>query len=117
MIGSLTTVMLVVSDMARSVQFYKERLGLAVKFESPHWSALDAGTVTLALHPEGHEIRVGPGWGCTFGFEVENLEGVFAELRLSGVVVVTEPHRPQFGGWLAAIADPDGYPIQLYEPG
>jgi predicted enzyme related to lactoylglutathione lyase len=52
-----------------------------------------------------------------FGFEVKNLEEVVAELWLAGVVVVTEPHRPQFGGWLAATADPDGYPIQLYEPG
>jgi predicted enzyme related to lactoylglutathione lyase len=31
-------------------------------------------------------------------------------------MIGTEPHTAQFGGQLAAIADPDGYPIQLHQP-
>ena len=116
MIGTLSTVMLVVSDMQRSVAFYRELLGVEVRFESPYWSKLDVGTVKLALHPEGDEVRVTPGWGCTIGFDVTDVVEVVERLRTAGTPVLTEPHTAQFGGQLAAIADPDGYPIQLHQP-
>jgi lactoylglutathione lyase len=116
MVGKLSAVMLVVGDMARSVGFYRDLIGLELRFESPYWSELDAGNIKLALHPEGTEVRVSPGWGCTIGFDVEDIEAVVASLRAAGVSVITEPHTAEFGGMLAAIADPDGYPIQLHQP-
>jgi catechol 2,3-dioxygenase-like lactoylglutathione lyase family enzyme len=115
MIGELNTLMLVVSDMERSVRFYRDLLGLELRFQSPYWSELDADTITLALHPEGSELRVSPGSGCTFGFDVDDIQEVVGALRAGGVAVITEPHRADFGGQLAAIADPDGYPIQLHQ--
>jgi lactoylglutathione lyase len=116
MIGRLDTVMLVVGDMRRSVAFYRDQLGLELRYESPYWSELDAGTITLALHPEGTDMHVSPSWGCTFGFDVADIEGVVAALRAAGTDVITEPHTADFGGQLAAIGDPDGYPIQLHQP-
>jgi catechol 2,3-dioxygenase-like lactoylglutathione lyase family enzyme len=52
-----------VSDMKRSVSFYRDRLGLPLKFESPGWSEFATEGATLALHlsegaaPVGEERR------------------------------------------------------------
>ena len=39
-----------VSDMARSVAFYRDVLGLPLRFESPEWTEFDTPGSTLALH-------------------------------------------------------------------
>ena len=39
-----------VSDMARSVSFYRDVLGLALKFESPEWTEFATEGATVALH-------------------------------------------------------------------
>ena len=39
-----------VSDMARSVAFYRDLIGVPLKFESPDWSEFSTAGCTLALH-------------------------------------------------------------------
>ena len=54
--------MVVVSDMARSVAFYRDLLGIPLKFESPDWTEFLTGTTTLALHGGGlksESVRTG----------------------------------------------------------
>jgi lactoylglutathione lyase len=38
-------------DMNRAVKFYRDVLGLSLKFQSPGWSEFVTGETTLALHP------------------------------------------------------------------
>jgi catechol 2,3-dioxygenase-like lactoylglutathione lyase family enzyme len=45
--------MVIVSDMARSVEFYRDKLGIPLKSESPDWTEFLTGTTTLALHGGG----------------------------------------------------------------
>ena len=45
--------MVVVSDMARSIEFYRDKLGIPLKFQSPDWTEFLTGTTTLALHGGG----------------------------------------------------------------
>src|SRR3972149_4176553 len=42
-----------VSDMKRSVAFYRDVLGLPLKFESPGWTEFATDGTTLALHKAG----------------------------------------------------------------
>jgi len=39
-----------VGDMSRSVSFYRDVVGLPLKFESPGWSEFSTEGATLALH-------------------------------------------------------------------
>ena len=50
-----------VSDMERSVQFYRDTLGLKLRFQSPDWTEFDLGTTTLALHGGGKPAPPGTG--------------------------------------------------------
>jgi lactoylglutathione lyase len=45
--------MVIVSDMARSIEFYRDKLGIPLKFESPDWTEFQTGATTLALHGGG----------------------------------------------------------------
>src|SRR5271167_806748 len=68
MIGKLTTIMLIVKDMDRSVAFYRDIVGLKLEMHTPDWSSLSAGNITLGLHPESQHAKGTPTLGCTFGF-------------------------------------------------
>jgi predicted enzyme related to lactoylglutathione lyase len=104
--------MLIVKDMDRSVAFYHDVIGLTVQMHTPFWSSLRAGNIVLGLHPEGEHSKVAPETGCTFGFEVADIQQTAADLKVKGVKFLMEPKREDFG-WLAVIADPDGYALQL----
>ncbi|HET9220191.1 MAG TPA: VOC family protein [Terriglobia bacterium] len=115
-------VMITVSNMARSVAFYKDKLGIPMKFGTPEWTEFQTGTTTLALHGGGQarEAAADPnahyaGTG-SLGFNVDNLDLVYEQLQAKGVVFVTPPTaRAGDGIRLAVAVDPDGFPISFGE--
>ena len=123
MFSKVDYVMVRVSDMRRSVAFYRDTLGFRVKFESPAWSELETGATTLALHAvtgaAGSEVapRAGPAAGtCSLGFSVPDLNRTYAELRERGAHFVMPPtEQVNEGIRLAVCIDPDGLPISFAE--
>ena len=98
MFSKVDYVMVNVSDMRRSVAFYRDTLGLRLKFESPAWSEFETGATTLALHAgtraAGSEAatQAGPEAGtCSLGFSVPDLNSTYAELRERGARFVMPP--------------------------
>lgn len=49
-----------VSDMARSVAFYRDVIGLPLKFDSPEWSEFATEGATVALHKADATLVVEP---------------------------------------------------------
>lgn len=115
-------VMIMVSDMKRSLKFYKETLGLTLKFESEEWSEFQTGTTTLALHggakPSGGGGRGEPQAGtCSIGFSVADLEKTWKELQARGVRFVMPPTAREGEGIKLAVGlDPDGLPLSFAQP-
>lgn len=60
-----------VSDRAKAVTFYRDVLGLRLKFESPGWSEFVTGKTTLALHPASEK---NPAGRVELGFTVGDVE-------------------------------------------
>ena len=118
-------VMVAVSNMPRSVRFYRDTLGLPLKFESPEWAEFQTGTTTLALHgggKPGSSTKVGEhGEGmtagtCSFGFNTDNLDQIYDELTSKGVAFAMQPTvRKDEGIRLCVFLDPDGLPISVAE--
>jgi lactoylglutathione lyase len=110
--------MVMVSDMDRSVRFYRDTLGLKLRFQSPDWTEFDINSSTLALHsggvpapPPDKERYAGR---ASIGFNVEKVDKVFEELKSKGVRVVMPPtQRPGEGIRLAVVLDPDGLPLSF----
>jgi len=115
---------IVVSDLKRSIAFYRDVLGVPLKYESSDWAefatlgtrlALKAGAPPVAAIPEksmdGQPIagRVG------IAFEVKNLDQVYRELSARGVKFTQPPQDDGPGGRMAMLLDPDGLEIALGE--
>lgn len=123
MFAKVDYIMINVSDMNRSVAFYRDVLGIPVRFDSPGWSEFETGATTLALHaapkPAGGAPQAGPTAGtCSIGFSVADLDKAHAELQSRGARFVMPPtDRPEEGIRLAVCVDPDGLPISFAQTG
>jgi lactoylglutathione lyase len=109
-----------VSDMGRAVAFYRDTLGMPLKFESPGWTEFATGATILALHlapcPDAKPApSPGPQAGtCTFGFSVDDLDATWKTLQSRGVRFVMPPTLQEAEGIkLAVFLDPDGMAISL----
>ena len=113
--------MVVVSDMDRSVEFYRDRLGIPLRFQSPDWTEFETGATTLALHGGGVAATAPPAGdpskqagSCSIGFNVEDVDKTYEELKAKGIRFVMPPmQREGEGIKLAVCIDPDGLPIAI----
>ena len=113
--------MIIVSDMSRSVEFYADKLGIPLKFQSPEWTEFDTGNTTLALHGGGiaQTAAVDDGQSkmagtCSIGFNVEDVDKTYADLKSKGVNFIMPPtQRDNEGIRLAVCIDPDGLPVSF----
>lgn len=48
-----------VADMDRAVAFYRDVIGLPLKFQSPEWNEFATGETTFALHPASDKNAAG----------------------------------------------------------
>jgi lactoylglutathione lyase len=106
-----------VSDMKRAVPFYRDVLGLPLRFESPGWTEFATEGATLALHQskapaEGSDTPDAPAGRCRPGLSVPNLDMFHQQMIEKGVRCVQEP-RTTFGARIAQYADPDGLVISI----
>ncbi len=108
-----------VSDMTRSVSFYRDTLGLPLRFESPGWTEFATDGATLALHkalaPAGVSADPTEAAGqCRPGLSVPDLDAFHQRMVEHGVRCLQEP-KSVFGARVAQYADPDGLTISVGE--
>ncbi|HKB36948.1 MAG TPA: VOC family protein [Gemmataceae bacterium] len=109
-----------VSDMKRSVSFYRDVLGLPLRFESPGWTEFATEGATLALHAsEGpHAEKADPqqvtAGRCRPGLSVPNLDAFHKRMVERSVPCLQEP-KEVFGARIAQYVDPDGLVISVSE--
>ena len=115
---NLTHAIVFVSDMARSVAFFQDILGLPLRFESPEWTEFETPGSTLALHladgPAASSQSMAPAGQCQLGFSVEDIDAFHQDMIAKGVTCLQPPEEEDFGK-LAEYADPDGLPFSVME--
>ena len=94
-----------VTDMDRAVKFYRDAIGLPLKFQSPGWSEFSTGETSLALHPVSEK---NPAGSIELGFNVANLGKFHREMTAKGVQFSMPPTKQDFGGILAQFVDSEG---------
>jgi lactoylglutathione lyase len=93
-----------VSDMTRAVSFYRDVLGLPLKFESPGWTEFTTGETILALHPASDK---NPAGSLQLGFGVADIQTFYDKMVGSGVEFTMRP-KTEFGALLARFLDSEG---------
>ena len=113
--------MIIVSDMQRSVEFYRDKLGIPLKFQSPDWTEFATGATTLALHgggiareyqDTGDQSKTAG--ACSIGFNVDDVDKTYEELKAKGIPFVMPPTQREGEPIRLAVGlDPDGLPISF----
>jgi predicted enzyme related to lactoylglutathione lyase len=103
--AKLAYTMMFVADMDRAVAFYRDVIGLELKFQSPGWSEFKTGETTLALHPASDRNPAGK---VELGFTVADVQSFYDEMRSKGVQFSMPPMKQDYGGVLAQFVDSEG---------
>jgi lactoylglutathione lyase len=109
-----------VSDMKQSVAFYRDIVGLPLRFESAGWSEFGTDGATLALHQEGAPRRESDSpqalaaGQCRPGIAVPDVDRFHERMVSMRVRCVQEP-KTVFGSRVAQYADPDGLVFSVGE--
>jgi lactoylglutathione lyase len=107
-----------VSDMKRSVAFYRDVIGLPLKFDSPEWSEFATEGATLALHRAekagGNGAEELPAGHCRPGLSVPDLDAFHQRMVEHGVICTQQP-KDLFGSRMGQYLDPDGLAISISE--
>lgn len=117
-LGPIAQIHVSVSDLARSIAFYRDVLGLQHLFTVPNqpMAFFDAGGVRLYLGvPEEAAFHSRP----LLYYRVADVETTFEEVTGRGAIPLSPPHLVHrevhdakvLELWMAFVADPDGIPI------
>ncbi|MEM6408326.1 MAG: VOC family protein [Pseudomonadota bacterium] len=104
-------------DRAALRQWYSENLGIdptPADYESPCWET-ESGPTVWEPFDEGTEYFGAASQQWMINFRVRDLDAMMAQLKNNGVEVTFEMDAPN--GRFARLTDPEGNPIQLWEPG
>jgi catechol 2,3-dioxygenase-like lactoylglutathione lyase family enzyme len=111
---SIGQILIPVSDVDRSVDFYRDVLGLPVLMRFPGIAFMDAAGVRLYLARVPQAAFQGR---ATVYFWVDDVTATQAALVERGATAVEQPsltwEASDYDFWLAFVADPDGNNIGL----
>ena len=113
-----------VKDVARSVAFYTTHLGFTLQHQQlPAFASVTLGDASILLSgpgasgsrplPDGRQQEPG-GWNRVV-LKVKDLPACMTELKKAGVRFRNEMETGP-GGRQIQVEDPDGNPIELFEP-
>jgi predicted enzyme related to lactoylglutathione lyase len=100
-----------VKDLAQAVAFYRDGLGLAVKFQDgDRFAALDGGGTTFAIAGPEEDVTGGE---PAVSFKVDDIASTLERLTAAGAKVMRPveqgPHETR-----AVLRDPAGNPFVIY---
>jgi catechol 2,3-dioxygenase-like lactoylglutathione lyase family enzyme len=117
-VGALGQVHISVRDLDRSIEFYRDVLGITFLFRVPNqpMAFFQSGDVRLYLGtPESPEFAS----KCVLYFRVDDLDAEYKRLGEAGVAFLDAPHvvhrDPAGDLWMVFLVDPDGHQIGLMQ--
>jgi lactoylglutathione lyase len=113
MFSRIGAVILLVSNMKRSIRFYRDILGMDLKQESKDWTEFSTRGTVLALHP-AKKKRIKKNNGMLVGFSISDFDDAIDSLKKKRVKFYKKPKEEPFGKH-AIIQDPDGHLISIVQ--
>ena len=99
-------------------RWYQQHLGISLtpgSYEDPVWQQ-EAGPTVFSPFPETSDYFGDAHKDWMLNFRVRDLDKMATQLRAAGIAVEIDPQSYP-NGRFASLHDPDGNPIQLWQPG
>ena len=109
-------VMLGATNTARSIAFYRDKLGLVLKGQNEGFAFLDGGGVTLCLSESLARVSNPIAGATEVVFSVEDVRSAHEALAARGVEFTHEPRNVTGPLWAANFNDPDGHKLSVFGP-
>lgn len=111
--GEIGNVLYPVPDVAKAIEFYRDALGLPLKFaDGGRYAALDGGRATLALAGPEEDVTNGQ---PAASFKVADVRATVGALAEAGATLVAAPAEGPHE-LRAVLADPWGNAFVVYGP-
>ena len=111
-------VILYTSNLAASVAFYRDVVGLPLKFEDAGYAEFATSGSRFALYEQrrarwltGREVTPGP--AAEVVFEVGDVDAEARRLAALGAPILTGPADRPWGHRTLHVADPDGFVVEF----
>ena len=105
------------NDPEALAKWYEDNLGINVvpqTYDEPGWRS-EAGTTVFAPFRHDTDYFGDPDQQWMINFRVADLDKMAAQLRAAGSEIEIDPEKYP-NGRFARLRDPEGNPIQLWEP-
>ncbi len=112
-------ILILVSDMERSLYFYRDGLGIPftpTNYGDGSWD-VKIGEARIVLHPDWDDSlrNARRGVGIFIHLWVPDIDAYCEQIRQHGIAVDEDPEDRPWGRH-AAVIDPDGYRIEILGP-
>jgi lactoylglutathione lyase len=113
------------ADLDRSIRFYRDSLGIPLRFSTDSYAEFQTDGAKFALYSRAHlpeligrEAPPGPvPWPQgEIAFLVEDPDAEYVRLRDSGVTILARPTDRPWGERTVHLSDPDGNVVELTRP-
>ncbi len=115
MSASFDHLFMLVSDLQRSLRFYRDGMGLEVTVEDGGHARLQGSEGFFIGLEEGSPERIGSA-GIEIVIRVDDVDRRHAALIDAGLVFVAPPADQEWGARHAWLFDPDGYRLSIFSP-
>ena len=108
-----------VADMARSVDFYREKVGLEMLYggSGASFSSFKVGEGYLNLISDARTVAQGARtWWGRLIFHVDDVDALYQRLVQAGLTPSTEPADASWGERYFHIEDPDSHELSFAKP-
>jgi len=105
------------SDPEGIARWYRDNLGIdpvPQAYDEPVWQQ-QGGETVFTGDPSAVDQFGGPPRAWAINFRVADLDGIVEQLRAAGTEVIVDSETYP-NGRFASLADPEGNPIQLWQP-
>jgi len=115
-LSKASIVVLGVSDLKQSIEFYRDRLGLKLTSTNEDFAFFDAGGFTIALRGGFPKANTADLASVEIAFTVEHIKLAHEALRALGVEFKREPRVITGSTWATDFRDPDGHVLSIVGP-
>jgi catechol 2,3-dioxygenase-like lactoylglutathione lyase family enzyme len=115
-IRGISHLMLGVSNLDRSLAFYRDALRLDLQRQFPGFAFFNAGGVTLVLNEALFQALGGQPGASEIVFDVADVDAAHADLMSRHVQFSQAPRQVTPSEWAANFQDPDGHRLSIFGP-